>query len=149
MNRNDQATPANTTVEDEALVPTFLAPTKRTGKFWTANVLGLPDGQHLQIQGKTWAETRDNALERVAELLGSAHDTVGVLLVPEDADEARAVETARAARAARATAEQDEQDVVLKSAELLRSRGWTTRDVGSVLGYSHQRISQIAPEATT
>ncbi|GAA2692193.1 type II toxin-antitoxin system HicB family antitoxin [Nonomuraea recticatena] len=134
--------------EPEIVATTYLATATRTGKYWTATVHGLPDRHNLQVQGATWKETKSNVLDRTVDLLGSDAGVVGVLLVPADAEEASALEAVRDARAARLLAEQAERDAVRTAAQTLLDRGWSTRDAGSALGLSHQRISQLAPRVT-
>lgn len=121
----------------------------RTGKRWTATVDNLPGGHIIQVQGTTWRETADNAMDRVFELLKYDPDTVGFSFTPAEQEAAESVENVRAARAARLHAEQTERDALRNAARTLIDKGWTTRDIGSVLGLSHQRISQIVPRTST
>ncbi|MBB3733841.1 hypothetical protein [Nonomuraea dietziae] len=139
---------ADDTDTDALVASSYLATATRTGKYWTATVHGLPDGQSLHVQGATWRETADNALDRVSDLLGPSTGVVGLYLAPADPEAASVVKAVREARTARFLAEQAERDAVVKAAQTLLDQGWTTRDVGSVLGFSHQRISQIARRTT-
>ncbi|NUP78762.1 MAG: hypothetical protein HOV96_14585 [Nonomuraea sp.] len=121
----------------------------RTGKRWTATVDDLPDGHIIHVQGTTWREAADNATERVLELVKCTPDTVAFSFAPADQEAADAIKTVRTARAARLHAEQAERDALRDAARTLIDKGWTTRDIGSVLGLSHQRISQIVPRTNT
>ncbi|SDH66796.1 hypothetical protein SAMN05421505_1208 [Sinosporangium album] len=135
-----------TEAEVEATV--YRATATRTGKYWTATVHDLPDGQVVRAQGSTWKEARNNALECVLELLGPTSGTVGVHLSPADPKLDKALKAVGAARTARAYAEQAERDAVRTAAHHLIGNGWSTRDAGSALGLSHQRISQIINQST-
>ncbi|WP_329083285.1 hypothetical protein [Streptosporangium sp. NBC_01469] len=121
----------------------------RTGKRWTATVQDLPDGHVIQVQGATWRETADNAMERVFDLLAPDPGTAGFHFTPADPEAANARKAVSDARVARLYAEQAERDAVRNAARTLIEQGWTTRDIGSLLGLSHQRISQIVPRTTT
>ncbi|MFD1939720.1 MULTISPECIES: hypothetical protein [Nonomuraea] len=85
----------------------------------------------------------------VADQLNPDPDTVGFYFTPADPEAADALKNVKAARLARIYAEQAERDAVRNAARALIDQGWTTRDIGSVLGLSHQRISQIVPRVTT
>jgi hypothetical protein len=138
-------------VDDEftdVVATTYRATATRTGKLWTVTVHGLPRGA-VQAQGATWAEARGNALTLVVDLLQADPGTVGVLVEPADEKEAAAVAAVIEARTARALAEEAERDAVRQAAQLLVDNGWSTRDAGAVLQLSHQRISQLAPRASS
>ncbi|GHE47175.1 hypothetical protein GCM10017673_56250 [Streptosporangium violaceochromogenes] len=127
---------------------TYRVTVTRTGKNWTATVHDLPDGHAVRGQGATWKETRDNVIECVYDLLGLSTEVVSFQFIPADPQAEAAVKAVSAARAARAHAEQAERDAVYGAIRTLMDQGWTSRDIGSALGFSHQRISQIAPRAT-
>lgn len=84
-------------------------------------------------------------MECVFDLLDFDPDPVGFLFTPADPEAANVLRTVIDARTAHSYAEQAERD----AARTLIDKGWTTRDIGSVLGLSHQRISRILPRATT
>jgi hypothetical protein len=131
------------------ITTTYHATLARTGKRWTATVDNLPGGHVIQVQGTTWRDTADNAMESVFALVKYDPDTVGFSFAPADQEAADAMENVRAARATRLHAEQTERDALRNAARTLIDKGWTTRDIGSVLGMSHQRVSQIVPRSTT
>ncbi|RCG32284.1 hypothetical protein DQ384_07235 [Sphaerisporangium album] len=128
---------------------TYVATATRTGKRWTAVARDLPGGRTVQAEGASWGEVRRN----VADLVFEAHNAdagIGALqLVPADPEAAAAVVDVIAARSARILAEQAERDAVRHAVRLLIGEGWSPRDIGSALLLSHQRISQLAPGATT
>jgi hypothetical protein len=140
--------PENLDQHELQITTTFHATLTRIGKRWTATVDNLPDGHVIRVQGATWRETADNAMESVFELLNYDPDTVGFSFTPADQEAADAMGNVRDARAARLHAEQAERDALRNAARILIDKGWTTRDTGSVLGLSHQRISQIVPRTT-
>lgn len=123
----------------------YHATATRRGRQWTVNVHGLPDGHAATAQGADWIEARHNAHEVVTGLLGEIPQAVGIDLIPDDAEAAAALRAVVPLRVARADAEQAERDAVTYAAQLLISKGWTTRDAGAALSLSPQRISQLAP----
>ncbi|MEU6787228.1 hypothetical protein ABZ912_49240 [Nonomuraea angiospora] len=131
------------------ITTTYHATLTRTGKHWTATFDNLPGGHIIRVQGATWRETADNAMEAIFDLLKYDPGTVGFAFTPADQEAALVMENVRDARAARLHAEQAERDALRNAARALIDKGWTTRDIGSVLGLSHQRISQIVPRTTT
>ncbi|WP_344948338.1 hypothetical protein [Sphaerisporangium flaviroseum] len=135
--------------ESEVETVTYFATATRTGKQWTATTRDLPGGRTVQAQGASWREVKRN----VADLIFEVHNddsSIGALhLVPADPDAAAALKDVIAARSARVLAEQAERDTVRHAVRLLIGQGWSTRDIGSALLLSHQRVSQLAPRATT
>ncbi|WP_344978865.1 hypothetical protein [Streptosporangium fragile] len=134
--------------ESEGEVTIYHATVTRIGKQWTATIRDLPGGHVVQAQGATWREIKENVADGVFELLQDEPDTVAIQVVPADPEVAAALATVAAARGARVYAEQAEGDAVRRAARLLVEKGWSTRDAGSALGLSHQRISQIVPRTT-
>lgn len=121
----------------------------RTGKQWTVTVHGLPAGHAVVAQGATWADAHHNAHAAVHSLIGGEPWTVAINLWPDDSEAAEALRDVINARTARGEAEIAEREAVAHAAQLLTGKKeWTTRDAGSALHLSHQRISQLAPRAT-
>ncbi|MFB9252201.1 hypothetical protein ACFFWE_28540 [Sphaerisporangium melleum] len=138
----------DTTDEPEVEAVTYVATATRTGKQWTATARDLPGGHTVQAQGASWREVKRN----VADLVFEIHNddaTIGVHLLPADPEAAAALHDVIAARSARVLAEQAERDAVRHAVRLLIHAGWSTRDIGSALLLSHQRVSQLAPRTTT
>jgi hypothetical protein len=140
----DDTEPAST----EATI--YRATAVRNGKYWTATVHDLPDGQALEVRGGTWREVAHNGLDAVLELVDPVPHgtTIGFHLTPADQRAATALLAVSETRSARILAEQAERDAVRHAAGLLTGQGWTTRDIGSAIGLSHQRVSQIVSRAT-
>ncbi|MEV0619791.1 hypothetical protein AB0I81_41180 [Nonomuraea sp. NPDC050404] len=119
----------------------------RTRKRWTATLQDPPEGHVIHVQGATWRETADAFTEALRGLPGYDSDVAGISFVPADPEAADVLDKVRAARRARLMAEQAERDAVRDAIYTLMDREWTNRDIGSLLGLSHQRISQIAPRS--
>jgi len=127
----------------------YPATATRDGAQWSVTVHDLPTGHFVQAQGATWPDAEINAIKGVIGALKAEIGTVGVELAPADPDAAAALDAVTQTRIARAHAEQAERDAVRNAARLLTGQGWSTRDAGAALRLSHQRVSQLAPRATT
>ncbi|MEV4180706.1 hypothetical protein AB0J28_04575 [Streptosporangium canum] len=124
---------------------TYFATATRTGKQWTATS-ELPGGRTVQAQGASWADVKSNVAQLIFDALQDEPEAIGVHVSPADPEAKAALAAVVEARNARVLAEQAERDVVRHAARLLTVQGWTTRDVGSAMRLSHQRISQILNE---
>jgi predicted RNase H-like HicB family nuclease len=114
----------------------------RSGAWWAITV---PELEGVFSQTKRLDQVEDAAREAISLMLEIEEDDVGSLDVvvtppPGVADLLRAVETSVvvADEAARAAA-----DTRREAVELLRAEGLPLRDVGALIGVSHQRVSQI------
>src|SRR5665811_202591 len=114
----------------------------RSGAWWAITV---PELEGVFSQTKRLDQVEDAAREAISLMLEIEEDDVGSLDVvvtppPGVADLLQAVETSVAAadEAARAAA-----DTRREAVELLRAEGLPLRDVGALIGVSHQRVSQI------
>ncbi|MEU7889835.1 hypothetical protein AB0B54_30400 [Microbispora bryophytorum] len=126
---------------------TYFATVTRTGKQWTATA-ELPGGCTVQAQGGSWADVKRNVAQLIFDALRDESETIGVHVNPADPEAKATLAAVIAARQARVLAEQAERDAVRHAARLLTAQGWTTRDVGSAMRLSHQRISQILNESS-
>lgn len=109
----------------------------------------LPARHAVVAHGSTWADAHDHAHRAVHGLLGGEPWTVAIKMWPDDPEAAEALRDVINARTARGEAEIAEREAVTRAAQLLnRRKEWTTRDVGSALHLSHQRISPLAPRTT-
>ncbi|MEO3869873.1 hypothetical protein ABGB18_13680 [Nonomuraea sp. B12E4] len=124
---------------------TCFATATRVGKQWTATA-ELPGGRIVQAQGASWADVKGNVAQLVFDALQDEPEVIGVHVGPADSEAKAALAAVFEARQKRVLAEQAERDVVRNAARLLTAQGWTTRDVGSAMRLSHQRISQILKE---
>lgn len=111
----------------------------RSGGWWAVEVPEVP-GAFTQV--KRLDQVGAMAADAVATLLDVEASTVEVVLAPAT-DHDSAVAAAREA-SARAAAAQDEASLKVRAAVgVLRADGLTARDVATLLGISHQRVSQL------
>ncbi|GII67381.1 hypothetical protein Skr01_74660 [Sphaerisporangium krabiense] len=132
----------------EGEATTYHATLARTGKQWTATVRDLPGGRLVRVQGASWSEVKQNVVDCIFELLPTEPSVIALQALPADPEAAAALAAVSQARAGRVDAEQAEREAVRRAARLLIDKGWSTRDTGSALGLSHQRISQLVPRTT-
>ncbi|WP_181448870.1 hypothetical protein [Nonomuraea aridisoli] len=133
--------------DDVAEAVTYFATATRTGKQWAATA-ELPGGRIVQSQGTSWADVKRNVCQLIFDALRDEPEVIGVHVAPADSEAKAALAAVVEARQARVLAEQAERDAVRHAARLLTAQGWTTRDVGSAMRLSHQRISQILKESS-
>ncbi|MGW5263835.1 hypothetical protein ACWEQG_22930 [Microbispora sp. NPDC004025] len=133
--------------DDVVEAVTYFATVTRAGKQWTATA-ELPGGHTVRTQGGSWADVKSNVAQLIFGVLRDEHATIGVYVEPADPKAKAALAAVIEARQARVLAEQAERDAVRHAARLLTAQGWTTRDVGSAMRLSHQRISQILNESS-
>ena len=113
---------------------------------WIARVAGLA-GVH------TNAKRLDTLSTRVAEAISLALDSTvsadDVVIEIDYADlglaaaAAEAIFAATKARVALATAQREAEEASLAAARTLTSQGFSLRDIGTLVGMSHQRIHQL------
>ncbi len=120
-------------------VNTYTATCQRINGWWAISV---PELKGVHSQARRLDQVAAMATEAIALFLDVAQDTIAVRVQPEMPD---TVERARAAREAadraRAAADKATADAIGQ----LLAGGLTTRDIGSLLSLSPQRISQLAP----
>ncbi len=133
--------------DDDTIVETvtYFVTVARTGKQWTATA-ELPGGRTVQAQGASWTNVKSNVAQLIFDTLRDKPEVIGLHVSPADPEAKAALEAVIEARQARVLAEQAERDAVRHAVRLFTAQGWTTRDVGSVMRLSHQRISQILNE---
>jgi hypothetical protein len=131
-------------VEEVTERPTYTARAERDGPFWFARVEGVP-GALVQ------ARRLDQVVPRAREVLGM------LLEVPEASLDVRlevdltkmspeAEEAVRKTVEARRRAELESvlsSSLMRTTTKMLASAGLTVRDIGEVLGISHQRAAQL------
>ncbi len=114
---------------------------RRSGGWWA---IDAPDMPGLHSQARRIDQVEDAARDALATLLEVDPATVKVevdLELPEAW--ARVVEDARRARASAEQAERAAADTVRRAARELTAAGLSMRDVGSIMGVSHQRVAQL------
>ena len=126
------------------MTTTYQATARRSGTWWAVEVPQVP-GAHTQ--GRNLKEAEQMAREAVALLLDVEEDQVLIDLHPElPQATADILADFQARRVAREDAESAERTAQETAARALKEAGLSVRDAGAVLGISHQRIAQLAPE---
>ena len=127
------------------MTTTYQAIARRSGTWWAVEVPDVP-GAHTQ--GRSLREAEQMAREAVSLLLDVEEDQVLIDLRPELPEATIGIlADFEARRAAREEAEDAERTAQEAAARALKEAGLSVRDAGAVLGISHQRIAQLAPEA--
>jgi predicted RNase H-like HicB family nuclease len=101
----------------------------------------------------TYGRTLAQARERIREALGLFAEDADTVEIIEDVDIARTAKAtiarARRAREKAAEAQEAASSAVREAIARLRGEGLTLRDVGDLLGLSHQRVAKIASDASS
>jgi predicted RNase H-like HicB family nuclease len=114
----------------------------RSGRWWAITVPAL-DG--VFSQAKRLDQVEDSAREAISLMLDIDENDVGaldIIVTPP----ARAAEMLRALEVSVAAADEATRVAVAtrrEVAEVLRAEGLPLRDVGELIGVSHQRVSQL------
>ena len=114
----------------------------RSGDWWAITVPALPG---VFSQAKRLDQVEGMARAAIAMLLDITIDDVGRIETDIEPPEPAAgmIATMHAALATARTATEEAATARREAARLLRSAGLPMRDVGHLLGISHQRVSQI------
>ena len=115
---------------------------RRSGKWWAITVAELPG---VFSQAKRLEYVEPIAREAIAMMLDADTADVGPIDVKVATTETvtELLDTIRSALDAAAEATTTVTSARQEAATLLRQEGLPIRDVGRILGLSHQRISQI------
>lgn len=115
---------------------------RRSGNWWAITVSELPG---LFSQAKRLEHVESTAREAIAMMLDIGTADVGPINVTVATTEtvAELLNTIQAALDTAAAAAATAADARREAAALLREEGLPIRDVGRILGLSHQRVSQI------
>jgi len=120
---------------------TYRALAERSGSWWAVRVAELPG---VYTQTRRLDGVGGMARDAVALMLDSAPDAFDIAVEPVlEPETAALVERARASRieADRATKAASEQ--LRLAVGRLAAAGLSVRDIGAILGLSHQRIAQV------
>ncbi len=123
---------------------TFEAVARRSGGWWAIEVPELPG---VFTQARRIDGAAPMAREAIALFLDVPPADVEVRLRPELRDELRgSVDAARSERDRAERAQREASTALRASARQLAAEGLTTRDIGVLLGLTHQRIAQLLRE---
>lgn len=114
----------------------------RSGAWWAITVPAL-DGVFSQT--KRLDQVQDAAREAISLMLEIEENDVGTLdvVVTPPPGVVDLLETLKASAAAADEAARTAADARREAVETLRAEGLPLRDVGALIGVSHQRVSQI------
>lgn len=120
----------------------FTATARKDGRWWVVQCDQYPDAlSQVARLGQAEAHQRE-AIAFVADL---DEDEISVTVVPLlDVDVARGLDQVRKQRAEAERLQRNASERIVKLTKELLGRGLSMRDVGEVLGVSHQRVAQLA-----
>lgn len=122
--------------------PTYTATCVRSDGWWAVEV---PDVPGALTQARRLDQVEAMVRDAIATLLQVAEDSFDVVIqarLPRDLD--RAVRRAQQARGDAEKAQATAGDATSTAAARLRDADLAMRDVGWLLGISHQRVAQLA-----
>ena len=121
---------------------TYRVEAVRSGDWWAINVAELAG---VFSQAKRLDQVESHAREAIAMILDIDETAVGSLDIhvtpPSTASDL--LETLKASVTAAAEAEEEASRIRLEAARALRAEGLPLRDVGRLIGVSHQRVHQL------
>ena len=120
----------------------YLATAERHGAWWALEVPALP-GVHTQARRLDRAEYM--VRDAIALFLDVDPDSFDVVVQPElSGHVGEAVRRTREARMQADEMSKSASELMRATVAELARRGMTTRDIGTILGISHQRVAQLA-----
>lgn len=125
--------------------PTYEAIAIRSGGWWAIEV---PQVRGVHSQARRLDQAEDIAREAIALMLEVPEDSFDVELKPELAGPA--ADDLSAALAARGLVERAQADArasTIRAAQRLHVDGLPVRDIGALLGLSHQRVAKLLSES--
>ena len=128
--------------DETALTNGYRVDVIRSGAWWAITVPAL-DGVFSQT--KRLDQVEDAAREAISLMLMIDEGDVGALdvIVTPPPETAGLLETLQASVTAADEAVRAAVDLRREAVEVLRAKGLPLRDVGALIGVSHQRVSQI------
>jgi DNA-directed RNA polymerase specialized sigma24 family protein len=112
---------------------------------WLVEVVGL---QGVRSFGRTVTSAVDNVREAIAaaEDLDEWGD-LDIVITVEDEGTAAALDRLREAKRHEESASAERHTAIKDAIAALRAEGMSYRDIGTVIGLSHQRVAQLDSEA--
>ncbi|RLE19322.1 MAG: hypothetical protein DRJ50_12315 [Actinobacteria bacterium] len=128
--------------DETALANDYRVDVVRSGTWWAITVPAL-DG--VFSQAKRLDQVENSAREAISLMLNVDEGEIGALdvVVTPPPDVAGLLETLQASVTAADEAVRAAVDLRREAVEMLRAEGLPLRDVGALIGVSHQRVSQI------
>jgi predicted RNase H-like HicB family nuclease len=120
--------------------PVYTIHAERDGVWWS---LVVPELRGVYSQAKRLDQARPAIHEVIEGIYDRAPDTYYLDLVIDDAEISGLVQVAKDARRVAELVAQSARDRQAEIVEALRGRGLPLRDVGELLGVSHQRIARL------
>lgn len=119
---------------------TFTARARRSGGWWALDVPALP-GAYSQVR------RLDQAPEAIADALSALLERHiapdDVMVIPDLGTSGAVVTASKAARAEVARRTEEVATLTRRAIEELSRTGLSVRDIGVILGLSHQRVQQL------
>jgi len=123
--------------------------TRNSDGWWTAEIPGDPGGVNCVTQGKSIRQARVRVREALAACLDDEKaakeaELEEIIYAPKGLQ--RKVEQAIAQRDRLERLREESAAKMQEIVAELKDAGLTVRDIAEILGVSHQRVQQIAPE---
>ena len=117
----------------------------RAGEWWA---LDVPDVPGARSQARRLDQAEDAAREAIALLLDVPGDSFGVAIEPElEAPWGELLDVARAARAQAERAQEEARASTIAAVQTFAGQGMTVRDIGRLIGVSHQQAAKLLHRA--
>lgn len=105
------------------------------------------------LQGvRSFGRTVGAAVDNIREAIAAAEDLdewadLGLVITVDSSDASAALDRLREAKHLEESASAERHEAVMAAIATLRAEGMSYRDIGTVVGLSHQRVAQLDSEA--